>query len=113
MISENPRECYVYVTLPGSSEFVTAGRFELSSDSRGEVLGRFVYGARYLARPEAVPIDPLELKLKEGTFETRKLKGLFGAIRDASPDFWGRRVIEKRSGFPQLGEMDYLLLIPG
>jgi len=112
MTSEERRECYVYVTLPGFSDFVTAGRFELSSDSRGEALGRFVYGASYLERTEAVPIDPVELKLREGTFETRKMKGLFGAIRDASPDFWGRRVIEKRSSVPQLGEMDYLLLSP-
>jgi len=112
MTSEERRRCYVYVTPPGSSEFVTAGRFELSGGPGGEALGRFVYGARYLERGEAVPIDPVELKLRKGTFETRKLKGLFGAIRDASPDFWGRRVIEKHAGFPQLGEMDYLLLSP-
>lgn len=112
MTSEERRECYVYVTPPGSSEFVTAGRFELSGDRRGEALGRFVYGASYLRRAGAVPLDPVELTLREGTFETRKLKGLFGAIRDSSPDFWGRRVIEKHAGFPPLGEMDYLLLSP-
>ncbi len=112
MTSEERRECFVYVTLPGSPDFVTAGRFELSVDSGGEPRGRFVYGASYLARPDAVPLDPVELTLREGTFETRRLKGVFGAIRDASPDFWGRRVIEKHSGFPRLGEMDYLLLSP-
>ncbi|MGF6312507.1 serine/threonine-protein kinase HipA [Bradyrhizobium sp. i1.8.4] len=30
-------------------------------------------------------------------------------MRDAGPDYWGRRVIEKRAGVPQLGELDYLL----
>ena len=112
MTSDAPHECYVYVTLPGTSAFVTAGRFQLSLDRSGEARGRFVYGARYLGRSDAVALDPIELRLKDGTFETRKLKGLFGAIRDASPDYWGRRVIEKHSRFPQLGEMDYLLLSP-
>lgn len=112
MISEKSRECYVYMTLPGSPDFVTVGRFELSSGSDGEPLGRFVYGSKYLARPDALPIDPVDLTLREGTFANRKLKGLFGALRDASPDYWGRRVIEKHAGFSQPEEMDFLLLSP-
>jgi serine/threonine-protein kinase HipA len=59
-----------------------------------------------------VPVDPLELKLTDRVTETRQLKGVFGALRDASPDYWGRRVIEKFSGLPQLGELDYLLHSP-
>ena len=39
-------------------------------------------------------------------------KGVFGALRDAGPDFWGRRVIEKHAGKPMLSEMDYLLQSP-
>ncbi len=31
------------------------------------------------------------------------------ALRDAGPDYWGRRVIEKHAGAAQLGELDYLL----
>ena len=30
-------------------------------------------------------------------------------MRDAGPDHWGRRVIEKHAGVAQLGELDYLL----
>ncbi len=37
---------------------------------------------------------------------------MFGAIRDASPDYWGRRVIEKHVGKTELGEIDYLLHSP-
>ncbi len=107
-----PTECYVYITLPGKTEFVTAGRFALSSDRQGTPLGRFVYGRSYLDRPEAVPIDPVELKLGKRTFQTAALKGVFGALRDAAPDYWGRRVIEKHAGKPQLGELDYLLYSP-
>ncbi len=40
-----------------------------------------------LENPEAVEVDPVELKLAEGTYETMQLNGVFGALRDASPDF--------------------------
>jgi serine/threonine-protein kinase HipA len=102
-------ECFVYITLPGETESVTAGRFELTKDRRDDAVGRFVYGKSYLAHPNAVAIDPIELKLAGNTYETARLNGVFGALRDAGPDYWGRRVIEKHAGVPQLGELDYLL----
>jgi len=105
-------ECFVYIALPGETEFVTAGRFRLTTDRRGIPAGRFVYGRTYLSRDNAVPIDPLELKLTERTCTTTQLGGIFGALRDASPDFWGRRIIEKRAGIARLGEIDYLLQSP-
>jgi serine/threonine-protein kinase HipA len=46
------------------------------------------------------------------TYETNILNGVFGSLRDSSPDYWGRRVIEKRSGQAGLGEVDYLLYSP-
>ncbi|HEU4619462.1 MAG TPA: HipA domain-containing protein [Gammaproteobacteria bacterium] len=105
-------ECFVYITLPGETDFVTAGRFRIDADRNGVSTGRFVYGKSYLARSNAVPIDPIELKLGPATYETRLLKGIFGALRDASPDYWGRRVIEKHARNAQLGEIDYLLHSP-
>ena len=109
---DRPQECFVYIALPGETEFVTAGRFQLTTGRGGVPTGRFVYGKSYLARDKAVPIDPLDLKLGPRTYETRQLKGVFGALRDASPDYWGRRIIEKRAGRPQLDELDYLLNSP-
>jgi len=35
MSSEPAGECYVYITLPGQTEAVTAGRFALSVDPAG------------------------------------------------------------------------------
>ena len=105
-------ECFVYVTLPGETAFVTAAKFMLTVDRLGVPTGRFVYGRSYLARPGAVPVDPIELKLTAKTYESQLLGGVFGAIRDASPDNWGRRVIQMHSGKPQLGEVDYLLHSP-
>jgi serine/threonine-protein kinase HipA len=105
------RECFVYVVLPGETELVTAGRFRRTVDRHGVATGRFVYGKSYLARNDPVPIDPIALKLATKTYETRLLKGVFGALRDASPDYWGRRVIERRLG-PGPDELDYLLHSP-
>lgn len=105
-------EVFVYLTLPGETSPVTAGRFELTTDAQGVSVGRFVYGRRYLARSDAVPIDPIELKLEERAFQTARLRGMFGALRDASPDYWGRRVIEKHAGRADLNELDYLLNSP-
>lgn len=103
---------YVYMTLPGTTEAVTAGRFEHMVDRDGTTVGQFVYGRRYRDRPDAVEIDPVELTLRLSRFETVRQNGLFGAFRDASPDFWGRRVIEKHAGLGQCGELDYLLHSP-
>ncbi len=104
--------CYVYITLPNQTESVTAGRFTLSTNRQGIVMGRFVYGKTYLARHDALPLDPVELKLTSQVYETVVMNGVFGALRDASPDYWGRRVIERHIGKSQLGEIDYLLYSP-
>ena len=106
------RECYVYIVLPGATEFVTAGRFRVSPASGGEAVGEFVYGRRYLERNDAVELDPVELRLRRGPYETARMQGFFGAIRDSMPDFWGRRIIEKNAGHAQLEEFDYLMRGP-
>jgi serine/threonine-protein kinase HipA len=102
---------YVYLQLPGSLEVVTAGYFE-QTERTGVRVGAFVYNPAYLGREDAVPIDPFELPLRPGRFETVKLKGIFGALRDASPDAWGRRIIERHLNSTTLSEIDYLLHSP-
>jgi serine/threonine-protein kinase HipA len=105
------RECYVYIVPPGGTAFVTAGRFRVDQVSPGFV-GTFVYGRKYRERKDAVELDPVELRLSGRAYETARLAGFFGAIRDAMPDFWGRRVIEKHAGLAHLEEFDYLLKGP-
>lgn len=116
MISRTSRakrdDCYVYITLPGQIESVVAGRYRLERDRYGNSIGRFVYGKSYLTRPDAVEIDPVELKLIPGNFTTGRLDGVFGALRDSGPDFWGRRLIEKYSNKSSLREIYYLLNSP-
>ena len=110
MISE--QECYVYIVLPGETEPVTAGKFVISKTNTGESVGRFVYGKTYLARQDAVAIDPIELLLSDKVYETGLMGGMFGAFRDSSPDLWGRILIERHLGRPDVSEMEYLLHSP-
>ncbi len=108
MTSER-QECYVYIVLPGKTEFVTAGRFTISTDRNDESVGSFIYGRQYLERKDAVEIDPIELRLRRDPYETARMEGIFGAIRDSMPDSWGRRLIEKRAKTAQLEEFEYLI----
>lgn len=100
----NTTRCYVYITLPGEVDAVTAARYELTNG-----IGRLFYGRKYLARDDAVAIDPVELKLGTQVYETAMLSGVFGALRDASPDYWGRLIIERARGQAKLDEVEYLL----
>ena len=101
--------CFVYIQLPGSLEIVTCGRYQLDKTEYGTGLGRFIYGQSYLAREDAVPIDSFNLPLASREYRTVKLGGVFGALRDVAPDFWGRRVIERRRRTVDLSEFDYLV----
>ena len=40
------------------------------------------------------------------------MRGVFGALRDAGPDYWGRLVIERALQTSALSEIDYLLKSP-
>jgi serine/threonine-protein kinase HipA len=102
---------YVYLQLPDSLETVTAGYYEQESRS-GVDFGIFVYSPRYLDHRDAVALEPFELPMRPGRAETVKLRGIFGCLRDASPDSWGRRIIERHLGRLDLSEVDYLLHSP-
>ena len=110
-MASSDQRAYVYLQLPQSMEVVTAGFYELAFP-QGVPTGSFVYNPAYLQRTDAVPLEPYELPLAPRRTQTVKLKGIFGALRDASPDAWGRRIIEKHTGRTDLTEVDYLLHSP-
>jgi len=105
------RQAYVYVQLPGTLTTVPAALLKVEQLRDGTYVGRFRYGDRYLRRKDAVEFDPFQLPLGNEAHEFTKLKGIPGAVRDAGPDAWGRRVIEhKLERSPaDLEEIDYLL----
>ena len=110
-MASSDQRAYVYLQLPQSLEVVTAGFYELNFP-QGVPTGSFVYNPAYLQRADAVPLDPYELPLAPRRVQTVKLKGIFGPLRDASPDAWGRRIIEKHTGRTDLTQVDYLLHSP-
>lgn len=99
------KEAYVWIWLPGSSEPVPCGRL---FEAAGKL--RFHYGRRYLERRDAIPIFS-DLPLERGVVDPVGMMTMPASIRDASPDAWGRRVIEATAGNVSggLGEIDYLL----
>ena len=105
------RQAYIYVQLPGTLTTIPAALLKIEKLRDGTFVGRFRYGDRYLRRKEAVEFDPFQLPLGSNVFEVTKLKGIPGAVRDASPDAWGRRVIEHKlqRGPADLEDIDYLL----
>ena len=102
---------YVYLQMPGSLETVAAAYYRQTVRD-GISVGTFGYGRQYRARPDAVPLEPFELPLTDRVMTTTRLNGIFGALRDALPDSWGRRVIERETGRTVLDEPFLLLHSP-
>lgn len=105
----------VFMNIEG--QFLPAGLLWMTESNTELIASRFAYGTRYLERPNAIEIDPVSLSIADkSAIRARELlppEGLtlFGGIRDAAPDSWGRRVIEARLHAPQnsLPESAYLL----
>jgi len=109
------QKLFVFTYL--DTEWVPCGQLTLSEDGVKLSASTFAYGLRYLQRAGALEVDPVSLSLRDmdrvrGTalFPPNNLP-LFGGIRDAAPDAWGRRVIESRLKVPanSLPESSYLL----
>ncbi len=104
-------DVWVWSWLPGDTRPTLAGRFRhtrLPGGVPARYRGEFVYGRTYLANPDALPLEPLHLRLVERLYETATLEGFFGPLRDAMPDDWGRYVIDREFG-PQDDLTGYLL----
>lgn len=102
------KEIIVFIYLPGSSVAVPAGIFTHNSELD---VGNFTYGHRYLERENCMPVDPVALKLGISNNAVTTNSGLYGAFRDASPDYWGRLVIaaELKTLPENISEIDFLL----
>jgi serine/threonine-protein kinase HipA len=103
--------CYVYIQLPGTLETVPCASLRVRSVGAGAFEGTFTYGKKYLLRPNVVALDPFHLPLSARPQKFTKRKGIPGAVRDASPDAWGRRVIQAKLQRPEadIQEVEYLL----
>ncbi|WP_284614375.1 type II toxin-antitoxin system HipA family toxin [Aquabacterium humicola] len=110
-MANDEQACYVYIQLPGTMETVPCASLKVRAVGAGAFEGTFTYGKRYLERPEVVALDPFHLPLSTRPQRFTKLKGIPGAVRDASPDAWGRRVIQAKLQRPEgdIQEVEYVL----
>lgn len=107
-------DLFIHAHLPGG--FVPAGKLQIVQQGNATA-STFAYGIKYAKRPHAFEIDPVSLSLKQpGANSGQTLRpynklSLFGGVRDAAPDGWGRRVIEAKLKAPpnSLSEAQYLL----
>ena len=116
-MSTNPinRKLAVFIHLDG--QFVPAGLLGMTETGTDVLASEFKYGLLYLDRGNAIEVDPVSLSIQDKAAIRAKallpVEGLtlFGGIRDATPDAWGRRVIEARLQAPMnsLPESTYLL----
>lgn len=88
-MSSTSEQAVVFIRLQGA-DYVPAGLLRHEGD-----VWFFRYGRRYLQRSAAVPLDPSRLPLADMEFFSRTL---FSALRDASPDRWGRKVLGVMAG---------------
>lgn len=97
----------VFIHLPGEIEAVPAGRLSMVEQGGQVRASTFAYGRRYVERVNALPVDPIALTLLPDRNDEERVPAgglaMFGALRDATPDAWGRRVIENRLRAPPNG----------
>eukprot|EP01037_Dinobryon_pediforme_P019194 gene19194-19567_t len=92
MIKQENLAVFAYI----DDAFVPAGLLTLHEENTSVVASEFAYGTKYLTRHQALEVDPVSLSIADKSAVRQKkilpnagLK-MFGGIRDASPDAWGR-----------------------
>lgn len=98
-------------------DWAPCGQLLMAEEGPNVLASSFAYGLNYLRRADALEVDPVSLSIRDraAVLGKRLLPAnglpLFGGIRDAAPDSWGRRVIEAKLKVPanSLPESQYLL----
>lgn len=111
------KELQLMVFAHLGQEWRPCGQLRMTEQGSEVLASNFAYGLNYARRADALEADPVSLSLRhpeevlgKRLFPVNNLK-LFGGIRDAAPDAWGRRVIEAKLKAPanSLPESQYLL----
>jgi len=109
MATDDRTSAYVWVWLPDAIQPAVAGRLDETTESG---LITFTYGRSYLRRGDAIALFLPDLPL-EPAVHYPVSRQVPGPIADASPDAWGRRVIENRNAAKgrtsDLGPVEVLL----
>jgi serine/threonine-protein kinase HipA len=105
---------YVHLQRPDNGEWVTVGRYtlnraELNNESS---TGQFVYAPSYVDAGYPWVIDPINLtRLDNGViYPAPRYEGMIDALRDISPDSWGKLLIQRAHHLSNTAhEFDYLI----
>jgi serine/threonine-protein kinase HipA len=100
----------VWVWLPGEVVAIECGIFSWEP-GRGE----FAYSDAYKASNDAMPIDPINLPFTHSRKPamTTDMKGVFGVLRDASPEGFGLDFLNAKYRSEMLDELDRMDLASG
>lgn len=116
--SKKPQQVIVGMAIPGDG-IVSVGVLLVERNITPNVdrsVGRFRYAPSYLKRPNATPLDPVQMPLSDGEFRFARFGGMPGAMRDSSTDNWGRTLIRRyfqsKGSTQPISEVDYLLCSP-
>ncbi len=104
-VSPAADKAYVYLHLGG--EFIPAGLLTMHQDGH-EVVFTFAHGRRYLERRDAAPVDPLQLPLGQAEYHAG---GVFRAFQDASPDGWGRHLLDRATEWDGVVPSDQIIQV--
>jgi serine/threonine-protein kinase HipA len=100
-------DSYVFSYLPdGKPRLVGRYRYVRTAGSRA--VGEFGYVGSWLGYDGAFPLDPSNLPLSKGTFNTIKRGCLFGPLADATPDRWGRELAARSQPGQLFSPVDWL-----
>jgi len=107
------QEFELIVMMHKAGRFTPAGMLTLRELGLETLGSHFQYGINYLNAKDSVEVDPVSLAFGTDGDNKANLRGnknvpalgllVFGAVRDAAPDAWGRRVIESRLNAPLNG----------
>lgn len=98
----------IYIFVRIGTKWIPAGLLKCLVEGGAVVESRFRYGAKYLQRKDAFPVDISSLPLIDEEFKTDPNQDLFSGIKDSSPDSWGRALMERQAGRP-MREDEFLL----
>lgn len=93
------RPLYVYLQRPDNGDWVTVGRYLFDTVSQ---TGLFRYAPSYVDAGLTWSIDPVNLPFRaDHDWAAPRYRGLHDALRDASPDAWGKALLRRQHDIPE------------